>query len=34
MPEYDWTYGYQWGLGLIVATTLIPLALFKWRGWL
>jgi magnesium transporter len=34
MPEYSWTYGYQWGLGLIVVTTLVPLALFKWRGWL
>jgi magnesium transporter len=34
MPEYGWTYGYQWGLGLIVLTTVVPLALFKWRGWL
>jgi magnesium transporter len=34
MPELSWTFGYQWGLGLIVVTTLIPLAWFKWRGWL
>ncbi|HEX4182137.1 MAG TPA: magnesium transporter CorA family protein [Caulobacteraceae bacterium] len=34
IPEYEWAFGYQWGLLLIVMTTLIPLALFKWRGWL
>ena len=34
IPEYDWAFGYQWGLGLIVLTTIVPLALFKWRGWL
>ncbi len=34
MPEYNWAYGYQWGIGMIVASTLIPLAWFKWRGWL
>jgi len=34
MPEYTWTYGYQYGLGLIVLVTVIPLAFFKWRGWL
>jgi magnesium transporter len=34
MPEYAWTYGYQWGLGLIVATTILPLIWFKWRGWM
>ena len=32
--EYDWTYGYQYGLGLIVLTTLIPLAIFRWRKWI
>ena len=32
--EYDWTYGYQFGLGLIVLTTLIPLAIFRWRKWI
>ena len=33
MPEYDWTWGYAWGLGLIIVTGLIPLAIFKWRNW-
>jgi magnesium transporter len=33
MPEYDWSWGYAWGLGLIVLTGLIPLAIFKWRNW-
>jgi magnesium transporter len=34
MPEYNWAWGYQWGLGLIVVSTIAPLILFKWRGWL
>ena len=34
MPEYGWAYGYQFGIGMIVLSTLIPLAWFKWRGWL
>jgi magnesium transporter len=34
MPEYDWSFGYAWGLGLIVLTTLIPLGIFKWRKWI
>jgi magnesium transporter len=33
MPEYDWRYGYQWGLGLIVVTTVAPLIWFKWKKW-
>jgi len=33
MPEYNWTYGYQWGLGLILISTILPIAWFKWRGW-
>jgi magnesium transporter len=32
--EYDWVYGYEYGLGLIVLTTLIPLAIFRWRKWI
>ena len=31
MPEYDWSYGYAYGLAMIVLTTLIPLAVFRWR---
>jgi magnesium transporter len=34
MPEYDWAFGYQWGIGAIVLSTIIPLAWFKWRGWM
>jgi magnesium transporter len=34
MPEYDWTFGYAWGWGLIILTTLIPLGVFRWRKWI
>jgi magnesium transporter len=34
MPEYDWAYGYQFGIGVILLSTIIPLVWFKWRGWL
>jgi magnesium transporter len=34
MPEYNWAYGYQFGIGAIVLSTIIPLLWFKWRGWL
>jgi magnesium transporter len=34
IPEYDWAYGYAWGWGLIVLTTLIPLAVFRWQKWI
>ena len=34
MPEYGWTYGYQFGIGVIVLSTILPLLWFKWRGWL
>jgi len=33
MPEYDWAYGYPYGLALIALSAIIPLAWFKWRGW-
>jgi len=33
MPEYDWAYGYQYGLTVIFLSGLIPLLWFKWRGW-
>ena len=33
MPEYSWAYGYQWGLGLIVLSTVVPIVWFKIRGW-
>jgi magnesium transporter len=34
MPELDWSFGYQYGLAMIVLSTLVPLLWFKWRGWL
>lgn len=33
MPELSWTWGYEWGWLVIVVSTLIPIAWFKWRGW-
>jgi magnesium transporter len=33
IPEYDWVFGYQWGLSLICLSILIPLGWFKWRRW-
>ncbi len=33
MPELSWRYGYQFGLALIVLSTILPVLWFKWRGW-
>lgn len=33
MPELGWSFGYSYGLILIVVSALLPLAWFKWRGW-
>ena len=33
MPEYDWVFGYQWGLLLIIISVLVPTLWLKWRGW-
>src|SRR5690242_12395176 len=33
MPEYTWHYGYEWGLFLIVISTVLPIIWFKMRGW-
>ncbi len=33
MPELSWTYGYPYGLGLIVVSAVIPAIWFKLRGW-
>jgi magnesium transporter len=33
MPELNWTYGYVWGLGLILASALLPLVWFRVKGW-
>jgi len=34
IPELDWAWGYQFGLALIVLSTVLPILWFKWRGWL
>jgi magnesium transporter len=31
--EYDWAYGYEFGLFVIAVSALIPIIWFKWRGW-
>ena len=33
MPELSWTYGYPYGLTLIVVSAAIPVIWFKLRGW-
>jgi magnesium transporter len=34
MPELHWRLGYLFSWGLIVATTLVQLAFFRWRRWI
>jgi magnesium transporter len=34
MPELHWAYGYQFGITVILVSTILPLLWFKWRGWL
>ncbi len=33
MPEYDWTYGYAYGLTLIACSAIGPALWFKIKGW-
>jgi magnesium transporter len=33
MPELSWRYGYQFGLALILLSTIVPILWFKWRRW-
>jgi magnesium transporter len=33
IPEYDWSFGYQYGLLLITLSAIVPIIWFKWRGW-
>lgn len=33
MPEYDWTYGYAWGLGMVAVSIILPALWLRWRGW-
>jgi magnesium transporter len=34
MPEYDWSYGYQFGWFLIILSVVIPLIWFRVKGWI
>ncbi len=34
MPELDWSWGYPYGLALIVLSAVLPILWFKWRGWI
>ena len=34
MPEYDWAWGYPYGLAVIFGTGLLTLLVFWWRGWI
>ena len=33
MPEYDWSFGYQYGLALIVLSIVAPIVYLKVKGW-
>ncbi len=33
IPEYDWSYGYAYGLTLIICSGLLPAVWFKIKGW-
>ena len=34
MPEYDWTYGYQYGWALILLSVVVPIVWFRVKGWI
>ena len=34
IPEYDWSWGYPYGLGVIALSAILPLVIFKLRGWI
>jgi magnesium transporter len=34
MPELGWTLGYPFALVLIAVSAVVPIVVFKWRGWL
>jgi magnesium transporter len=33
IPELNWSFGYWWSWGLILVTTALQLAFFRWLGW-
>jgi magnesium transporter len=30
----EWSWGYPYGLALILLSAILPVAWFKWRGWI
>ncbi len=34
MPELEWAWGYPYGLSLIAVSAILPLVVFKLRGWM
>jgi len=34
MPELSWSFGYPFAIGLMIVTSLLPIAWFRWRGWM
>ena len=34
IPELQWDYGYFYALGMIVLTAVLPLVVFRWKGWI
>jgi magnesium transporter len=34
MPELNWSWGYEYGLAMVVITALVPLLWFKWKDWI
>ena len=34
IPELDWSFGYWWSWGWIVATTIAQIAFFRWKRWI
>jgi magnesium transporter len=34
MPELNWAFGYPYGLAMIVLTAILPLVVFRIRGWI
>jgi magnesium transporter len=33
IPEYEWKYGYAYGLTAIALSIVVPIVWFKWRKW-
>jgi len=34
MPELNWTWGYQYGLAMILISAMVPVLWFKWKKWI